>query len=44
MIEILNKANYDGWITVELDSYPDPLEGAEISRKYLKNVEALILK
>ncbi|RFU60239.1 sugar phosphate isomerase/epimerase [Bacillus sp. V59.32b] len=40
MIQILNEANYDGWITVELDSYADPKKGAEISRKYLSKFES----
>jgi inosose dehydratase len=37
MVKVLEEANYDGWITVELDSYPDPLQGAKISRSYLNN-------
>lgn len=36
MLEVLQDAQYDGWITVELDSYSDPLKGAEISMQYLK--------
>jgi len=35
MIKILNDMNYDGWITVELDSYSDPRKGAEISKSFL---------
>jgi inosose dehydratase len=38
MLKVLNEVGYDGWITVELDSYPDPKAGAEISRKYLSNL------
>lgn len=37
MVDILRGKGYDGWITVELDSYPDPLKGAQISKAYLKN-------
>lgn len=40
MLEILDEANYDGWITVELDSYLDPKKGAEISRLFLSKLEA----
>lgn len=36
MIKALEEINYDGWITVELDSYPDPKKGAEISRAFLR--------
>ncbi|CAH0345741.1 sugar phosphate isomerase/epimerase family protein [Bacillus sp. CECT 9360] len=39
MIQILNDAQYDGWITVELDSYPDPKKGAEISHKFLSKLD-----
>ncbi|PLR82496.1 sugar phosphate isomerase [Bacillus canaveralius] len=35
MLKILEDVRYDGWITVELDSYPNPKEGAEISRQFL---------
>jgi inosose dehydratase len=31
----LEEVAYDGWITVELDAYDDPEEGARISRKFL---------
>jgi inosose dehydratase len=40
LLNILNEANYDGWITVELDSYPEPKKGAEISRYFLSKYEA----
>jgi len=33
----LYEHDYDGWITVELDSYADPREGAFISKNYLRN-------
>ncbi|WP_409304099.1 sugar phosphate isomerase/epimerase family protein [Peribacillus sp. SCS-155] len=39
MITVLNEADYDGWITVELDSYHDPKKGAEISREFLSKFE-----
>jgi len=39
MAAILHEAGYEGWITVELDSYLDPKEGAVISRKYLSRFE-----
>ncbi|MDQ0246273.1 inosose dehydratase [Bacillus fengqiuensis] len=39
MIQLLNELGYDDWITVELDSYPDPKKGAEISRTYLSKFE-----
>lgn len=36
MMQALKEASFDGWITVELDSYEGaPGEGAAISRKYL---------
>ncbi|MBK5502608.1 sugar phosphate isomerase/epimerase family protein [Peribacillus sp. TH14] len=35
MLTVLDEVNYDGWVTVELDSYPDPKKGAEISRHFL---------
>ncbi|GGG03061.1 sugar phosphate isomerase/epimerase family protein [Paenibacillus abyssi] len=36
MVAVLQQNNYDGWITVELDSYEDPLKGAEISKTYIQ--------
>jgi inosose dehydratase len=39
MVKALVEAKYDGWITVELDSYSDPKQGAKISRKYLTQFE-----
>ncbi|WHY68083.1 sugar phosphate isomerase/epimerase [Neobacillus sp. SuZ13] len=39
MVKALEEANYDGWITVELDSYPDPKQGAKISRSYLNQFD-----
>ncbi|OXS77867.1 sugar phosphate isomerase [Domibacillus enclensis] len=39
MIRLLNEAGYDDWITVELDSYDVPKQGAEISRSFLSSFE-----
>jgi inosose dehydratase len=36
MYRILKETNYDGWITMELDSYEDPLQGAMLSKKYMQ--------
>jgi inosose dehydratase len=36
----LDAVGYDGWITVELDAYDDPKEGARISKKFLDEVTA----
>jgi inosose dehydratase len=44
MLQVLDDANYDSWITVELDSYPDPKKGAEISREFLLKYETLMTK
>ncbi|TDX42896.1 2-keto-myo-inositol dehydratase [Halanaerobium congolense] len=35
MLKILNDANYEGWITIELDSHEDPKKGAKITKEYL---------
>ncbi|MFC4766307.1 sugar phosphate isomerase/epimerase family protein [Effusibacillus consociatus] len=37
IMQVLKKANYQGWVTVELDSFEDPKEGAQISKDYLKS-------
>ncbi|WP_269082462.1 sugar phosphate isomerase/epimerase family protein [Aneurinibacillus tyrosinisolvens] len=42
MIEILKGAGYEGWITIELDSYHNPKKGAQISKNYLKDHFGLI--
>jgi inosose dehydratase len=44
MLKVLEEANYDGWITVELDSFPDPKKGAEISREFLSKFETIKTK
>jgi len=35
IVSVLREGNFDGWICAELDSWPDPLEGAKISKAYL---------
>ncbi|PZE19873.1 sugar phosphate isomerase/epimerase family protein [Paenibacillus xerothermodurans] len=37
MLSILQGANYDGWVLVELDSHQDPLQAAQISKSYLQD-------
>jgi inosose dehydratase len=36
----LREVSFDGWITVELDEHPDPLDGAKISKRYLEQLLA----
>jgi inosose dehydratase len=36
----LDETSFDGWITAELDSWPDPREGAVRSLAFLKKAEA----
>jgi inosose dehydratase len=36
VIRALSETNYSGWITVELDAWPDPKGGAERSLAYVK--------
>jgi len=38
MLDILMKNGYSGWITTELDSYPDPKAGAQLSYSYLQKL------
>ncbi|MDQ6644500.1 MAG: sugar phosphate isomerase/epimerase [Chloroflexota bacterium] len=40
ILAALRDAGYDGWITVELDSFPDPKRGAEISKAFIQQVIA----
>ncbi|MGD9536775.1 MAG: sugar phosphate isomerase/epimerase family protein [Alphaproteobacteria bacterium] len=40
IVETLVEIGYDGWVTVELDSWPDPKEGAVRSLAFLKQAEA----
>jgi inosose dehydratase len=35
-LAVLRERNFDGWIAVELDSWPDPKEGASASRAWLR--------
>jgi inosose dehydratase len=35
VVRTLIEIGYKGWVTVELDSHPDPKRAAEISRRYL---------
>lgn len=35
ILDALEEIGYDAWITVELDSWDDPMEGAQLSKKYL---------
>lgn len=35
MAAALREAQYDGWVLVELDSHPDPLQAAKVSKAYL---------
>jgi inosose dehydratase len=37
MLDVLRENRYEGWITVELDSWDNPLAGAAASRNYLRN-------
>ena len=40
ILAALKDAGYDGWITVELDSFRDPKRGAEMSKAFLEQVIA----
>jgi inosose dehydratase len=39
-LAVLAAHKFDGWITVELDSWPDPLAGARASRSWLRHYES----
>ena len=39
VVKVLAESGYDGWITTELDSWPDPKEGAVLSMKFLQEAE-----
>jgi inosose dehydratase len=41
IMRVLDETKFDGWITAELDSWPDPREGAVRSLAFLKNAEAV---
>ncbi|RWH69302.1 MAG: sugar phosphate isomerase/epimerase [Mesorhizobium sp.] len=36
IIDALRETEFSGWIATELDAWPDPKQGAEVSMKYLK--------
>jgi inosose dehydratase len=36
IIRALKDISYQGWITAELDSWPDPKEGAALSMNYVR--------
>jgi inosose dehydratase len=38
ILAALKGAGYDDWITVELDSFPDPKRGAEISKAFIEQI------
>jgi inosose dehydratase len=40
VMDALREIEYTGWVTVELDSWPDPKEGAARSMAFLKRSEA----
>ncbi|GAC1556252.1 MAG: sugar phosphate isomerase/epimerase [Ktedonobacteraceae bacterium] len=42
ILAALKDAGYDGWITVELDSFPDPRRGAEISKAFIQDRIAVV--
>lgn len=37
IIAALRETDFDGWVATELDAWPNPREGAEISMRYLMN-------
>ena len=39
IIKAMKDINFSGWVTAELDSWPDPKEGAAHSMKYLRSTE-----
>ena len=39
IIQAMKDINFAGWVTAELDSWPDPKEGAALSMKYLRGAE-----
>ncbi len=42
ILTALKEASYDGWITVELDSFPNPRRGAEISKAFIQEKMAAV--
>jgi inosose dehydratase len=41
-LSVLRERNFDGWITVELDSWPDPAAGARASIEWLQSQDPLV--
>ena len=39
IIQAMKDINFSGWVTAELDSWPDSKEGAALSLKYLRSTE-----
>ena len=39
IIQAMKDINFSGWVTAELDSWPNPKEGAALSMKYLRAAE-----
>ena len=39
IIQAMKDIGFSGWVTAELDSWPDPKEGAALSMKYLRAAE-----
>jgi inosose dehydratase len=39
VVDALREISYDGWVLVELDSWPDPKDGAARSMAYLRKAE-----
>ena len=39
IIQAMKDIKFSGWVTAELDSWPDPKEGAALSMKYLRSTE-----
>ncbi|MFL5704858.1 MAG: sugar phosphate isomerase/epimerase family protein [Ktedonobacteraceae bacterium] len=42
ILAALKEIGYDGWITVELDSFPDPKRGAEMSKAFIQQAIAAV--
>lgn len=37
IVQVLRDTGFDGWVLTELDAWPDPRQGADISMDFLKN-------
>ena len=40
ILQALRDTGFDGWVCAELDSWPDPAEGARLSMDYLNRAVA----